>query len=299
MDLVQHIRALGWWQGSVIDHGALAAVCEVPQAAEYWIVTTQTCNLYSADFEQIPVFEVVAATRIDDCSGKYVKGDNPRTLHVKAEKDDAEVALSVNILNRLWLPRKALASIAPAFHIVDQTRDYGEGWRRNQWLDLFSGWMGRSYTRVALPDEFNIAFGKSKIAGIIQEKLVKRESEIYGVFISIAHDSEEEWDGVLGLMLPPYLLELMVVVYKDVDPDPIQAQLIQQLFNDKVEDNTSSANPPLKVTRGELAAKHNIRINKNSVSVRVTTEVNLDDLRHYIRYSLIDHLSEARQATEL
>src|ERR1700676_722797 len=62
------IKDKGWWQGSVIDSRQLAGLGHPCDEAEFWIVASQTCNLYNPSFDKVPVFEVVGSHPMDACS---------------------------------------------------------------------------------------------------------------------------------------------------------------------------------------------------------------------------------------
>lgn len=264
------------------------------EGAGYWVIASQTCNIYNADFEAIPVVEIVAAQRIDAINPAFVKGDHPRTLHVRGVMNGDVAFFSINILSRLWIPRQILSQTAPEFHLFDEAPDTSPDWRKNQWLNLFSGWLGRSYTRVALPDEFNDALSYSKIKDVLNTKLTKQGDKLYGIYLSIAPDCEEPWEGITGLMPPPYSLAIKLVVDAGEDPSALKDALIEQLFEQKVVDNTSDEGE--KITRSALAAKHGIRIIKQGIEAQTTEQISLDELRYYIRYSMVDHLSNATMA---
>lgn len=293
-DALKAIKAAGWWQGSIVGSAQLAAACPVPEGADYWVMASQTCNLYNADFEAIPVAEMVAAQRIDAINPAFVKGDHPRTLHVRGVLDGEVAYFSINILNRFWIPRQLLSQLVPDFHLFDEMPDSSADWRKNQWLNLFSGWLGRSYTRVALPDEFNDALNFSKIRDVLNTKLTKQGDKLYGIYFSIAPDSEEPWEGITGLMPPPYSLAIKLVVDAGEDPEALKKALMEQLFEHKVSDNTVDKGE--QITRSALAAKHGIRIIKQGIEAQTTEQISLDELRYYIRYSMVDHLSNAAMA---
>ncbi|WP_122662325.1 hypothetical protein [Pseudomonas viridiflava] len=294
-EVLADIKSANWWQGSIVSSAQLSkAGIDLSESGNHWIVSSQTCNLYSADFVGIPVIELVGAERIDKINPALVKGDHPRTLHVLSSIEDETACFSLNILNRKWISRETLSRLRPEFNLYDHLPDSGPEWRKNQWLNLYSGWLGRSYTRVALPDEFNDALRASKIRDVLNDKLAKQGDKLYGIYLSIGPDREEPWEGILGLMPPPYLLSVKLVVDAGEDADSIKSILLKQLFEDKVEDKTDIENP--SKTRAELAVKHGIRIIKQGIEAQSTEEITLDELRYFIRYSMVDHLSNASMA---
>lgn len=285
--VVAEIEAKGWWQGSLIPASHLAAVGHSCDEAEIWIVVSQTCNLYNPSFDRVPVFEVVAASRLDSCSSSKTKGDDPRIIHVEAIGVEGDIALSVDIQVRKWLPRTCLAELPPPQHsIKDPPRS---DWSTQPtWLDNLAGWLGRSYTRVALPDEFNEALSKSKLLKVLDEKVTKDKDGIYGIYLSVERDSEEAWEDALGLMPPPYNLGITLVVKDDQPRAKLRERLIKQIFKDEVEDPDNQSQ---KTTRATLAQRYQIRIAEIGIEVRGMSDVNIAEVRQLIRYTMVDYLS--------
>lgn len=296
-DIVQAIINGTWWQGAVVSAKKMAPFVHTPEGADFWVVASQTCNLYNIDLERVPSFEILAAKCIDTCSPQMSKGDHPRTLHIEAENNGEKIFLEILIQKRAWLDRKILAQVgAPDYYICDTLPEHDNDWLKKQWLDLFSGWLGRSYTRVALPDEFNLALETSKIKEIIDKKLTKRANELYGIYFSLAPDCDNPSHGLLGLMPPPYLLSIMLVTYPDAETD-ILGNFQKQLFTDLIENGKDDANGKrTKLTRATYAGELGIRIIKQGVTLKTTGEVTLQELKEYIRYSLVDHHSNSQFA---
>lgn len=286
------IKKHKWWQGSLISASDLPEYLKTDNDnIEWWIIATQPCNIYNLDFQKVPVFEVVAADEISKCDHRYTKGDDPRILHVEVQADITIKALQINIQNRKWLPRELLATLpAPKYHIKDSNRDIDENWEKNAWFDNFIGWIARSYTRIALPDDFNSALKKSKIEGIFKDKLIKNRDKLYGIYLLVASDSDNEWQGHLGEMPAPYILEIMLVSYEDFDPKLLESELSTHLFENTVNDPDNSDQ---KITRAELANRYNIRLIKQAISAKTMSEVTLLELKRYVRYSFVDHLSDS------
>jgi len=150
---IAKIKEKRWWQGSLILGSSLSAIEESYGREEWWIIASQTCNLHNPSFQNVPVFEVVAAREIEKCDPGKIRGDNPRILHVEAESENEKIALEVNIQTRRWCPRQVLSNLPmPTFNVRDVSRGLDADWARKQWLDNFVGWLARSYNRIALPD---------------------------------------------------------------------------------------------------------------------------------------------------
>jgi hypothetical protein len=290
---VAQIKAKGWWQGSVIAAADLPAT-GASDGIDHWIVVSQTCNLYNPSFDLVPKFEVAGAALLDSCHPAMTKGNDPRVLHVQAVNVDGDgtISLSVNIQVRKWLPRLFLSDIPkPQFAVVDPSR--ADWSTKPTWLDNLSGWLARSYTRVALPDDFNDALKKSKLRAVLEDKIPKEKDGIYGVYLSIQQESEEPWEDALGLMPPPYNLAIVIVVHDDRPRTPLQDRLVKLIFEDKVED---PENAGTKTTRAELAQRYQLRLSRQGIEVRGMADINLQELKQLVRYSMVDHLSNSEFA---
>jgi hypothetical protein len=91
-EIVAKIRNAGWWQGSVVDEATLRDVePSLPCGHDYWVMATQTCNLYNKDFAKISKVEWVAAKRVLDSVPAQKGGRNPRLLEVKASSAQGDV----------------------------------------------------------------------------------------------------------------------------------------------------------------------------------------------------------------
>jgi len=293
--LLDGIKKRKWWQGSLIPASDLSNCLEEDKGVDWWVIASQPCNIYNPDFHKVPVFEVVAACEITECLTRMTKGDDPRVLQLEVQDDNEIKALQIDIQKRKWLPRNLLAELsASKFHIRDTQPNIDTNWSKKTWFDNFVGWMARSYTRIALPDDFNLALKKSKIEDVFKEKLAKHHEQLYGIYLAVDPDSDDEWLGRLGDMPPPYLLDIMLVTYEDADPEPLKNELIQHLFENKVSDPDDKDK---KLIRAELANRYHVRIIKQAISAKTMAGVNLLELKRYVRYSFVDHLSNSSVAT--
>ena len=94
-------------------------------------------------------------------------------------------------------------------------------------------------------------------------------------------------------MPPPYLFNIVLVVNENVDPTEIKKQLIEQIFATKIPDPLDKQK---KITRSELAFRHNIRVIKEAIDAKSVAEFTLLEIKSLIRYSLVDHLSDSSVA---
>ena len=292
--LLAEITTKKWWQGSVISGCELPSIDDGHGEIEWWVIASQACNLYNGDFQKIPVFELVAARRIVKLDPHSAKGDNPRILHVEARSEREALALELDIQKRRWLPRRLLAQLStPTFHVRDTERALESERINNQWLDNLAGWLARSYTRVALPDEFNDALDRSRLKDVLHKVLKDYQSDLYGVYFLIDSDIQGGWGGRLGEMPPPYNLEIMLVTYETVDQLAFKKKLLDRIFTDEIKDPCDETK---KLPRSELARRHGIRVIQAGIETRNVTEISLAELMDRVRYSLVDHLSDSSMA---
>ncbi|MGU3346806.1 hypothetical protein [Pseudomonas monsensis] len=286
IDLATEIKSAGWWQGSVISEKRLQNLSSDDSGDGWWIVASQTCNLYNPDFCKIPVVELIAARRVETLNKSFSRGNNPRLLHLEAIGNGETVFFEVDIQKRTWLNRAQLASLGfPDYEVVDSSRDT-QDWTNTQWLDNFAGWIARSYTRVTLPDDFNTILKDSRIQDVLDGKLL-RSNKLYGIYLNISSANEEEWTGNLGLMPSPYFLEILLVTDEDENPDQIVIDLKKALFEDKVVIKVLGAT----ITRAEAAKRQGITISPAGVTGQNIAETSILSIKSSVRYTLNDYLS--------
>ncbi|MNN20559.1 hypothetical protein D3C81_1338440 [compost metagenome] len=292
--LAEAIKLAGWWQGSILPESAFGGKQPTGLEDGWWVITSQTCNLYNADFDKIPVFEMVAARKIPDMDRAVSKGNNPRILHVKALGKNENSCFEIDIQNRAWVNRRQLVELgAPAYEICDAHRESND-WVNNQWLDNFAGWISRSYTRVTLPDDFNDILHLSKIQSVLTSKL--RSDSLYGIYLSISSAANEEWIGTLGLMPAPYFLEIMLVTDEDADPTPFVKGLKTQLFENKAKFTFDERE--MELPRAEAAKRLGLMISPSGVTGKNIAETSLLEVKSMIRFTLNDFLSRAGSEPE-
>ncbi|MDU8630761.1 hypothetical protein [Pseudomonas syringae group sp. 243L2] len=291
VELAEAIKKAGWWQGSVISGERLQSHCGV-DGDIWWIVASQTCNIYNSDFEKIPVVEVVAATRVAKIDNALSKGNNPRLLHLEAIGKGETVFFEVNIQRRIWISRDALAGIGdPDYDIVDSDRE-SAGWMKSQWLDTFSGWLARSYTRITLPDEFNVILKESRIQEVLDGKIL-RTDKLYGIYLNIGSASNDRWTGALGLMPAPYFLEILLVTDEDENPIPLVDTLKKSLFEEKVK---FKFHEEVYDFRSKIASDRGITIIPEGITGSNIAETSILSVKSSVRYTLNDFLSLSNES---
>lgn len=278
------IEAKGWWQGSVVS----ASVIPVLEYAsnDFWVVASQACNLYANDFVQLPWVELVGANLIPCSEPSKSKGDHPRILHIQANGTSGSPHLQIDITLRKWIQRSFLAEISPEYSLSTLSAEKGITCPN----DILCGWLARSYTRVALPNDFNRILQEAKIGKLINDKLAKHADKLYGIYFSIESEIENETKTAIGKLPPPYLLSIVIVVNEDVDGEAVCKPFIDGLFAQNTPDPRGEMK---KVSRADLARRYGIRLIEEDVRIMNMAEITLLELRGLVRYTFVDYLSDS------
>jgi len=202
--------------------------------------------------------------------------------------DGEELALELRIEERVWVPRARLAETHPSgYRIVDAKNDPS---LRNK--EVFSAWLGRSYTRVELPDAFNDLLKQTKIGISLYKWVVDKFSDkIQGVYFQIAESSEDDSGeevyhspSEIACLNPPYDLAVTVVLYREDDVAEVEGALGN--FTKKTVPNPIPDGE--KITRIAYARSLGVNLITDVVSVQSWT---VDDLIHSVKYTEWDFMS--------
>lgn len=296
---VQRISDHGWWQGAVIDTEAFKS--ELPQLASsrLWILISQTCNLFNPSFEKVPSVEFIAAKEVDSLDSQLARGFNPRVLHTKADDGQSnELILEIQIQNRQWVPREALALVPPAGKAVRDLNGDPEG----RFKEVLATWVARSYTRIELPDALNLAIQKSDLHKVLR-KISKIDEGLYGIFFFVTthQDGDLEDDGARDPepMSPsevahskgPWDIEISVVCYNQ----KARARAIEILDSaDELRYPPVGGSATEKRSIRQLAAAEGLHV----VGMQAVTDDawRVPDLMSTLRYTNFDYQSGADES---
>lgn len=147
VDHAEHLLKAGWGQGSVFrpnDHVPIPAHLAAWPEDIWLVVCTQACGVVSPDIVRDPHVEIALAKAITKFSVRSpdATGKNVRRFHMPVT-GAAFAALDVDVNTRFFTPRRALLLFDPDPEVradVTATRN-------------LAGWLGRHYTRIALPNE--------------------------------------------------------------------------------------------------------------------------------------------------
>lgn len=151
-DEADRLLMAGWAQGSVFRPNEHISIPKhLVREDMYLVVCTQSCTLVSSNIIKDPTVEVIAAKAIASYSAKSepATGKEVRRYHLLVEGVHFS-ALEIDINARFTIPREQLVLFPP-----DGPKTNSEGRR------AFAGWLGRYYTRIALPNELVIRLKRS------------------------------------------------------------------------------------------------------------------------------------------
>lgn len=284
--------------------------CAPPQGATHWIISSQTCNVQHESLDQVPLVEVIAARELSstEFNSDLARGIRPRTLHTCGSSEVGQIFLALEIHQRFWLPRSMLAQCRPSqFAIEDLSGDFS-----GRFKEVFASWLGRSYTRLELPNDFNDALDYSGIKGKIFSKLRRHDGIIQGIYLLIANEvvREEEDDlddmpltpSEIAKSAGPYNLEITVVLHDGCSADEVA--LVKSILEEIKDKRLPSSKLPetmriegeSKCSMSQVAASKGIMVGAlDVVSVKAWT---VYDLIRTVRFTDYDYLSNVLETDD-
>lgn len=274
-EIVAKIQQEGWWQGSVIEAGALRSVePSLPEGFDYWVMASQTCNLYNNNLEKISKVEWVGANKVDKSEPKQKGGRNPRLLETMASHPNGDVWLVCNTQERHWGRRANMARIKPSMALKNAL---GAA-QSERHKDNFAAWLARAYTRLELSNELGHALDKGKFMAAVEKLIDAHEADIFGIFIKVSDDEGASPEHVK----PPCYVDLKIVVERRGDLEKVNKKLAD-LFN------AEFATPNGKKTRTQiLATDHKIIVDPQAMPA-VRWDATL--IEQHMRFNFNDYLS--------
>jgi len=263
----------------------LAAVePSLPHGPTYWVVASQTCNLYNGNFEKIPKVEWIAASAVEETKRDAMLrgGRNPRLLEVMASDGKEGLWIVCDCQQRHWGTRANLASLCPQLALKDEFGADAD----SRYKDIFVRWLARGYTRLELSDELGGALTDGKFSQAIATLVKAHEKSIFGIFLKLDPDNETEKNP--EEIKPPCGVDMAVVVRNESDQQKIKDKL-RELFDDKTVPHS-----PNKISRAEaLKASFDVSLVH---AVIPAVRWNVTDIENSIRYNFHDHLSGSDEA---
>jgi len=274
-EIVAKIQQEGWWQGSVIEAGALREVePSLPEGFDYWVMASQTCNLYNNNLEKISKVEWVGANKVDKSDSRQKGGRNPRLLETMASHPNGEVWLVCNAQERHWGRRANMARITPSMALKNATKAA----QSERHKDNFAAWLARAYTRLELSNELGKALDKGKFMAAVDKLIEAHEGDIFGIFIKVADDDDSPPEQVK----PPCYVDLKIVLERRGDLAQVNKKL-DELFR------AEFTTPNGKKTRTQiLGDDHGVIVDAQAMPA-VRWDATL--IEQHMRFNFNDYLS--------
>ncbi|RUM16845.1 hypothetical protein EFD56_21240 [Rhizobium phaseoli] len=140
----EHLLASGWLQGAIFKSNDVVGVPEGIEAGTLLVVLTQSCTVVSSSLDRDPLVEVAVVT----AEGKEYKpksqeatGKVFRKLSIPLGHGENPESGIIDINRRCFIPRARFLGIKPDGPEVS-----------SKTAKAIGGWVGRYYTRVALPN---------------------------------------------------------------------------------------------------------------------------------------------------
>jgi hypothetical protein len=224
------------------------------------VVVSQSCTVVSSNLEKDPVVELAVAMPCPKPFAKVHKspeavGKNFRTLIVPQVFDDAD-CLEIDVYSRFFVRRELLLAFKPDVGVGD-----AESGRR------IASWMGRHFTRVALPDRL-VSLLKDPVLQPLENHLKAKFGEgpinegVYAIWVKWQPEDEQG----------PYEIEFLIACEDDE-----AANNLDQLLTDSF-----GTEGPSRLENDE------VRVSINVTSVAATT---LADINAHSRLSFFDHFT--------
>ncbi len=133
----------GWRQGAIFDPRGIIQDIQLTNG-ELLILCTQSCTVVSSRFATDPIVEAMVVKLLPKYNPRAFEatGKNQRKLHIEVIGRSEFKCIECDINRRFFFDRHHLLNINPL-----QEFEIGvEGSTK------LAGWLGRSYTRIALPN---------------------------------------------------------------------------------------------------------------------------------------------------
>lgn len=182
-----------WEQGSILDLSQLPATDVEPpfEAGTLPIVISQSCDVIHDSFDEEPKVDLLLARPIEVVEGNFTDGKNPRTFDFVRKVGLSDEAYRCFIREKMQSDRRILLGKLPIDRIDDDI------------ILALKRWVGKRYTRAALPTKFN---DRARPCIDTIKAILKRNSEITGIYLSLSSDEELPDGSPYGLILTTTVL---------------------------------------------------------------------------------------------
>ena len=264
------LLADGWTQGSIFlpnDYVRVPEGLERPDAQ--LIVCTQACSLVSDSLKKDPWVELAVAVPVATYSPKSgdATGKNARRYHLPVT-GAAFQAVEIDINARFAVRRESLLHFAP-----------GQAKATEEACRAFAGWIGRYYTRIALPNALVARLGGAVFEPL--EKFLKKSPQGGGPkHYEGVHSIYVRWEPSTELKLDEsYDVDFLILHDEGEAADALERHLSE-----------------IGLDPGGRVEKPGLTV---SCSAQARSETVLTDLDGYTRLSEWDHLTGLDEVAEM
>ena len=162
----------GWKQGSIISINSSNILDKnniLLESGAKYILVSQDCDIV-CDLNKEPFVELLYLKPIEQISGSFTKGKNPRILHLKF----GNTFLECIIYKRAYLHKNTIAKLKPDTEFIVSDNN----------LSILVYWLSNRYTRKAYPDEFNRRLKRVKTDQKIVKIIDSLGKDIKGIFVN-------------------------------------------------------------------------------------------------------------------
>ncbi len=267
IDNAKIISEKGWRQGSIFTPGDVFKEMTLADE-ELLIICTQSCTVVSSRFTTDPKVEAMVIKPLSKYNPRSTEatGKNQRKLHIEVLNNSQFKCIECDINRRLFFDRLHLLKITPLQHMEISMQS----------VTKLAGWLGRSYTRIALPDLLVTLLKPEIIPHILKcldEKQIEGQNNGSPIHESVSY-VYIDWQP----RNPNDIVDLFELRFIFLCTDSHTEELLERKLLEKLE--------PYQVEGG----KKGIRI--SNVICRTPDTTFLTDLNGFERYSEWDYLSE-------
>nr|WP_284452430.1 hypothetical protein [Mesorhizobium sp. WSM4875] len=256
----ERLLAAGWRQGSVFRPNDLIPLPAGCAENAVLVVVSQSCTVVSQTWVKDPVVEIAVAVPGDKPFAKQQRGPeavgkNYRTLLIPIAYGDTD-CLAIDVYSRFFVRRDVLLQFQP-----DVAVGSAEAGRR------IASWMGRHFTRVALPDRL-VRLMKDTVLAPLEKHLRAKFGKgpihegVHAIWVRWEPDDEEG----------PYEIEFLIACENEDAANNLDALLT---------DTFGKEGPVRLETDG-------VRV---SVTVTSADGTTLADIEGHSRLSFFDHFT--------
>lgn len=172
----------GWRQGSIINlNNDIVQLLPfaIDRNEEQLIIASQSCSVVSNDFKKDPQVEVMTIKNLIKYNQVIheATGKNQRKIHLPLINNDNFQAIECDIYRRCFIDRKIFSTIFPNENFIMDMKE----------TKKLAAWLGRNYTRTALPNSLAVRAKIKKGLFEIVQKILKEEYSGQNLHSSISH----------------------------------------------------------------------------------------------------------------